>query len=86
MTDFLCADTFSERRVNASWKLFLSPVPSFQLDLKLKTKEGGDISGYTTNGEWALIGTVTKRNTPSTSYYYVSQPTFSFISQTVVVL
>ena len=72
-------DRFSERRVNASWKLF-SPVSSFQLGLKLKNPEGGDISGYTTNGEWALIGTVTTSVTPpSTSYYYyVSQPTFSF--------
>ena len=69
MTDFLCAATISERGVNACWKLLsLSPVPSFQLDLKLKTKEGGDISGYTTNGEWALIGTVTKRKS---SFYVV---------------
>ena len=70
---------FSERRVNASWKLF-SPVSSFQLDLKLKTKEGGDTSGYTTNGEWALIGTVTHTRLLRRTTYYVSQPTFSFIS------
>ena len=30
--------------------------PPFQLDLKLKSDDGGDISTYVTNGEWALIG------------------------------
>lgn len=30
----------------------------FQLDLNLKSKDGGDISTYVTNGEWALIGRV----------------------------
>ena len=39
----------------------------FQLDLKLKSPNAeGDTSGYTTNGEWALIGTVTEN--PSTSF------------------
>ena len=28
------------------------------MDLKLKSSDGGDISTYVTNGEWALIGTV----------------------------
>ena len=28
----------------------------FQLDLQLKSSDGGDISTYVTNGEWALIG------------------------------
>ena len=84
MTDFLCAYRFSESwRVNASWKLFHCPVSSFQLGLKLKNPEGGDISGYTTNGEWALIGTVVKTlllRCNTNYYYYVSQPTFNFIS------
>jgi len=34
----------------------------FKLDLKLKAPDGGDISGYTTNGEWALIGVPATRN------------------------
>jgi len=34
----------------------------FKLGLKLKNPEGGDISGYTTNGEWALIGVPATRN------------------------
>lgn len=28
----------------------------FQLDLKLNSEKGGDISTYVTNGEWDLIG------------------------------
>ena len=31
---------------------------NFQLDLKLKSDEGGDTSTYILNGEWDLIGTV----------------------------
>jgi len=34
----------------------------FKLDLKLKSEEGGDISTYVTNGEWALIGVPATRN------------------------
>jgi len=34
----------------------------FKLGLQLKNPEGGDISGYTTNGEWALIGVPATRN------------------------
>merc|ERR1719460_2741779 len=35
----------------------------FKLDLKLKSPNAeGDISGYTTNGEWALIGVPATRN------------------------
>ena len=30
----------------------------FQLDLQLKSGDGGDISTYVTNGEWALIGSM----------------------------
>ena len=28
----------------------------FQLDLRLNSESGGDISTYVTNGEWDLIG------------------------------
>jgi len=34
----------------------------FKLDLKLKSSDGGDISTYVTNGEWALIGVPATRN------------------------
>ena len=33
-------------------------VQNFQLDLKLKSDEGGDTSTYILNGEWDLIGRV----------------------------
>ena len=65
MTDFLCEDSFSESMSpgNKREVQFLL----FQLDLKLKSPNAeGDTSGYTTNGEWALIGTVTEN--PSTSF------------------
>ena len=31
-------------------------LSSFQLDLRLNSENGGDISTYVTNGEWDLIG------------------------------
>merc|ERR1719429_49552 len=34
----------------------------FKLDLQLKSGDGGDISTYVTNGEWALIGVPATRN------------------------
>jgi len=34
----------------------------FKLDLQLKSSDGGDISTYVTNGEWALIGVPATRN------------------------
>ena len=38
------------------WCKSLSLSLHFQLDLNLKSKDGGDISTYVTNGEWSLIG------------------------------
>jgi len=32
----------------------------FQLDLQLQDENGGDISGFTTNGEWDLLGKQTR--------------------------
>lgn len=28
----------------------------FQIDLRMSSEEGGDLSTYITNGEWELIG------------------------------
>lgn len=37
---------------------FLQTKPNFffQLDLQLQDANGGDITGFTTNGEWDLLG------------------------------
>ncbi|XP_064092186.1 neuronal acetylcholine receptor subunit alpha-7-like isoform X4 [Macrobrachium nipponense] len=40
---------------------------SSKIDLQLQNEEGGDISGYITNGEWDLISVPAKRNTLSYS-------------------
>ena len=34
--------------------------PFFQLDLKLNSDKGGDVTTYVTNGEWDLLGNVTR--------------------------
>ena len=33
-------------------------IPIFQLDLKLNSDKGGDVTTYVTNGEWDLIGNI----------------------------
>ncbi|XP_068211457.1 neuronal acetylcholine receptor subunit alpha-7-like isoform X5 [Palaemon carinicauda] len=40
---------------------------SSKIDLQLQNEDGGDISGYITNGEWDLISVPAKRNTLSYS-------------------
>ena len=31
----------------------------FQLDLEMKSEDGGDLSNFITNGEWYLLGKLT---------------------------